>query len=382
MTKLKLVIVVLLCIGIALSFSLAGCKTTAAAETTAAETTAAAAETTAAAAETTAAETTAPKELRTVKYVLPRSLEVLDDAHVWAGLKMGYFAAQGLDLSIEQSYGTTDIKMLAAGQAEFAIPSPGFQMVGRDMELPLKSIFQVDTRQIFGFCVKAGSDIKKIEDLKGKTISLGDASWDAIANQFIVAAGLKTTDVTYIAAGENRAQMVDQGKADAVLTWQKEFQLWAGQGMEFDYIDGEPYIPGCANSVVVTEKLLKEDPELIKAFGRAYAQALYFTKLNPAAATEIVLAQFPAIKLNFEQALPSIEALVYITNDKDTEKMGYGFHNVDEWNLVKKYMMETGVLSQDIDVTTLYTNEFVEYYNAFDHATVEADAKNYVLENK
>lgn len=354
MKKLKLILVVVLCIGIVLSFSIAGCKTTASTE--------------------------APKELRQVKYVLPRSLEVLDDAHVWAGLKMGYFAQQGLDLSIEQSYGTTDIKMLAADQAEFAIPSPGFQMVGRDQELPLKSIFQVDTRQIFGFCVKAGSDIKTIEDLKGKTISLGDAAWDAISNQFIVAAGLKPEDVNYVVGGESRAQMVDQGQADAVLTWQKEFQLWAGQGLEFDYIDGEPYIPGCANSVVVTEKRLSEEPELIKAFGRAYAQALYFTKLNPQAATQIVLAQFPAIKLTMEQALPSIEALVYITNDKDTETKGYGWHNVDEWNLVKKYMMETGILTDDIDVTTLWTNEFVDYYNDFDKAAVEADAKNFKME--
>lgn len=361
MSKLKLLVVVVVCLCVVFGFSLAGCKTTVAAG------------------ETTAAE---QEGLRRVVLVLPRSLEVLDDPGMWAGTEMGYFAEQGLELIVQQSYGTTDIKMLAAGQAEFALPSPGFQMVGRDNELPLKSIFQQDTRQIFGFCVKAGSPIKTIEDLKGKTISLGDAAWDTISNQFIVAAGLEVTDVNYVVGGESRAQMVDQGKADAVLTWQKEFQLWDGQGMKFDYIDGEPYIPGCANSVVVTEKLLNEDPELIKAFGRAYAQAFYFVKLNPEAATEIVLAKFPAIKLTFEQALPAIKAFVYITNDDDTEEYGYGYHSEDEWNINKEYMMMTGVLKDDLDVTDLYTNEFVEYFNDFDHAKVEADASNYVLTNK
>jgi len=380
MSKMKFALVVLVCACVVIGFSLAGCTATAAATTAAAaETTAAAASETTVAAEATTTTAAGPKKLRRVVLVLPRSLEVLDDAGIWSGVTMGYFAEQGLELIVQQSYGTTDMKMLAAGQAEFALPSPGFQMVGQDNALPLKSIFQQDTRQIFGFCVKAGSPIKKIEDLKGKTISLGDAAWDTIANQFIVAAGLQITDVKYVVGGESRAQMVDQGKADAVLTWQKEFQLWAGQGLKFDYIDGEPYIPGCANSVVVTEKLLKEDPELIKAFGRAYAESFYFVKLNPEAATQIVLAKFPAIKLTFDQALPAIKAFVYITNDKDTESIGYGYHNIDEWNVNKKYMELTGQLKKPVDVAKLFTNDYVEYYNDFDHAKIEADAKNYVL---
>src|SRR5690625_1381809 len=64
--------------------------------------------------------------LKPVKVVVPRTVEVLDDAHVWAGIKMGYFEDECLDVSIEESFGTTDVKMVSTGNAEFALPAPNF----------------------------------------------------------------------------------------------------------------------------------------------------------------------------------------------------------------------------------------------------------------
>jgi NitT/TauT family transport system substrate-binding protein len=319
-------------------------------------------------------------ELIPVKYVLPRGLECLDDAHVWAAIEMGYFKDEGLDVSIEQSIGTTDVKMVSFGQSQFCIPSPVSQMVAHEAGMPLISVMQCDTRQIFGICVKEDSEIKSMSDLKGKKVVLGDASWQSLFEVFVPAAGLEFSDITYVVGGENRAQMVDVGQADAVFTWEKEYQLWQAQGLKLRYITGEDLVPGCANSIATTRDMVKNDPELIEKFCRAYAKGIYFCKCNPEAATDIVLKKFPALNLTLDQALPAIKGLVHITNDNDTETKGYGYHNKDEWQVMKDGALLTKSITEDVPVEEYYTNEFIEAINNFDKAEVEADAAAYKVQ--
>ena len=166
----------------------------------------------------------AEEDLTKVTMVFPRSVEVLDDAQVHAADKLGYFAEEGIDIEVKQSYGTTDVKMVATGNAEVAYPSPWVQMSAHNSGLPIISIFDSDVKNIFEFGVRKDSDIYSIKDLKGKSISIGDPFWKAISNPALRAAGVSPDEVKYVVAGNNRAQVVAQGKVDAVLTWEKEHQ--------------------------------------------------------------------------------------------------------------------------------------------------------------
>lgn len=326
------------------------------------------------------AEETAPEITDTVVMVFPRSIEVLDDAHVVAADMMGYFAEEGIAVKYEQSYGTSDVKMIASGQGDVAYPSPYIQLMGHESELPIISVYQVDVRNIFGFSVLPDSEIKTIADLKGKTISLGDAAWSSISDPLLQHAGLDPkTDVEYVVAGENRAQMVAEGKADAVLTWEKEYQLWDAQGIILRYMTGEAVLDNCSNSLIVSLDTYKNRQDLIIRFLRAYAKGSYFTKLNPRAATEMVLEKYPSIKVDFEAALKAIEGLVYIDNNDDTLKYGYGYHNADKWAINVADALANGMITKEIPLEQIFTNEFVEAANQFDHAAVEADAANYKL---
>jgi NitT/TauT family transport system substrate-binding protein len=126
--------------------------------------------------------------------------------------------------------------------------------------------------------------------------------------------------------------------------------------------------------------MVKNDPELIEKFCRAYAKGIYFCKCNPEAATDIVLKKFPALNLTLDQALPAIKGLVHITNDNDTETKGYGYHNKDEWQVMKDGALLTKSITEDVPVEEYYTNEFIEAINNFDKAEVEADAAAYKVQ--
>jgi NitT/TauT family transport system substrate-binding protein len=318
--------------------------------------------------------------LREVTLVLPRSEEVLDDAHIVAADFLGYFAEEGIKLKVEQSYGTSDVRMLASGQADVAYPSPYILLMGLGNDLPIISVYQQDVRNIFGFSVLPDSGINAIADLKGKKISLGDASWAAIANPMLQRAGLDPEkDVEYVVAGENRAQMVAEGKLDAVLTWQKEFQLWDAQNIKLKYLTGEAVLDNCSNSLAFRIETVEKDPDLIIGFARAVAKGTYFTKLNPQATTEMVLARFPSIKINHKDAIKAIEGLIYITHNEDTDRYGYGYHNSDAWALNVEDAVRNGMISKAIPFSNIFTNQFLAQINDFDRKAVEDDAANYKL---
>lgn len=322
----------------------------------------------------------APKEIDEVTMIFPRSVEVLDDAHLHAAVEMGYFEEEGIVVTFETSYGTSDVRMIASGQGDFAYPSPYIQLMGHEEDLPIISVYQVDVRNIFGFSVLPDSDIKTIADLKGKTISLGDAAWSSISDPMLIHAGLDpATDVEYVVAGENRAQMVSEGKLDAVLTWEKEYQLWDAQGIALRYMSGEDVLENCSNSLIVSLDTYENNQDLIVRFLRAVAKGAYFTKLNPEAATEIVLAKFPTIEVEFKDALKAIEALVYIDHNENTEKYGYGYHDADAWTINVQDALKGGMITKDVPLEKIYTNEFVDEINDFDHEAIEKDAENYKL---
>lgn len=315
-----------------------------------------------------------------ITLVFPRSYECLDDAHIHAAIKLGYFEEEGIELRIEQAYGTDDLKMIVSGQADTGYPSSFVQIAGHEGRLPFKSVYQVDNVNIFGYCVNKDSGIKSIADLKGKTIALGDPAWSTISDPNLVAAGLDPSEVTYVTAGENRAQLAASGQADAVLTWYKEFEMWAGQGMDFDWLAGEDVLQITGGCLVFENNKIEEKRDVIERFVRAYAKGSYFTYLNPTAATEIVLEKFPSIKIDFEYALASVQSLVYIDNGEDVEKNGYGWHNPAKWEKQMEACRIGGTLTRDdLTLDEIYTNEFVEAANSFDHAGVEKDAAEYQL---
>lgn len=49
-------------------------------------------------------------ELRTVKFCLARTAEVLEDTPFWVAQNMGYMAEEGLTLEMIETFGTTDCK--------------------------------------------------------------------------------------------------------------------------------------------------------------------------------------------------------------------------------------------------------------------------------
>ncbi len=334
------------------------------------------------------------KELRTVKFCLTRTAEVLEDTPFWVAQNLGYAAEEGLDIEMIETIGTTDCKMVATGQADFAVPGPSLILQSIEEGLPIKVVCAYDAINIWGLCVLTDAPYQTFEDIQGAqekygrklTIALGDPSWESLVTPTLVAAGIDPVeDVEFVVAGDNRFVQVAEGKLDILFSWPGEAYQLIGQNYDFNYIDGHEVLKTNSNPIITNLDMIENEPEVIEGFCRALCKGIYFTWYNPEAAAAVSCAQWPNIDVTWKAAVYVQEGRAYQMFGKpgsDTEKErleNLGMSTEEGWNLNVEAMLEAGVISTEIPLDQIYTNDFVDL--TWDRAAVEADADAYDWES-
>ncbi len=338
--------------------------------------------------------TPASGELTEVVYVLPRTAEVLEDTPFWVAQNLGFLEEEGLTLKMEQAFGTTDMRMVATGNADFAAPGPSFTLSGIAEGLPIKVVSSYDAINIWGMCVLTGSEVQTWEDMIGAqekygrklTVALGDASWEALVVPTLVAAGVSIEDdIEFVVAGENRYVQVAEGNLDMLFSWPGEAWQLIGQNYDFKYIDGNEVLQTNSNSIITNLDNIENRPEVVQGFVTALAKSIYFVKYNPEAAAAVSCDQWPNIDVTWKAAVYVQEGRAYqmfgAPGSADEQMIldgNIGTSWEDKWQLNVDTAVETGVISEPIAMEDIFTNEFVD--NSWDKAEVEAIADAYDVE--
>lgn len=317
-------------------------------------------------------------------WVSPRgTLEVMDDYPLWVAQELGYFEELGVDVTLEPGPlgGANVMSLLPAGQADVGYPSPGVLAASIDAEIPVTLGFGMIAGQTFNFAFPAGSDIETVQDLEGKTISLGSAAWEPIVNPILAEAGVDLDSVTYVEAGPQWGQVVDQGRADAALSWEGLRAQWDAIGLEFDYLIGTEFSDDPSNGYAIRVADLEDEDvySTLACFFQGLAMGLEFSRLNPQAAAEITYEQFPALQeqMTPELALESMGQILVLYNMTYEQGLGYGYSDLEAWQGYLDRISELGQVEEPIAAEEAVTNEFVEFANAFDAERVAADAEAY-----
>lgn len=122
--------------------------------------------------------------------------------------------------------------------------------------------------------VPPNSDIKKIEDLKGKKIGLVVGSiTQNLLYVLLDSVGLKLSDVELVNLGiAEQQEALANGQVDAVATWQPMIAQLESSGTGKILADGTGLFLA-ENTVFSQDDYLAENPEIVKIFIQQYARA-------------------------------------------------------------------------------------------------------------
>lgn len=329
------------------------------------------------------------KDLVDITFITPRgTVEVMDDYCLWVAKEMGYFEEMGINLIMEP--GPLDAlatcKFVDQKQADIGYPSPGVLTAAIDAGMDVIMTYDLMATQVFDFGMRPDSDIKTIQDLEGKSISLGTPGWQVIVDPILVEAGIDPSTVEYVNAGDQWGQAAALGQADAALCWKGLRSQWAAQGIELRYlIGGVDFSKMPANGYCIRKSDLKDEKQttILNNALKASAMGIHFTRNNPRAAAQITYNLFPAVQeqMTPKLAFASLQELHEMYSWADRNGYGYGWASEEAWGEYLKILADLGQTKTLLPLEDVFTSKYIDEINDFDHGRVANDARDYKLDD-
>jgi NitT/TauT family transport system substrate-binding protein len=281
---------------------------------------------------------------------------------------LGYLKAEGIDLTIDQGNGSgAAVPLVANGTYDV-----GFGDINALIELAAKrpddapvAVYVMFNQPPFTIAVKADSPIKTPQDLVGKT--LGSAANDGalkLLPAFCKATKIDCTTVKITNLQPNlREQMLMQGLVDGVLGYVNTIRFSArAMGVGDDkirYINfGDYGMDLYSNAIIVSKKLVKDNPEVVKGLVHAINKGLVAALKDPDGAVAAVAKREPLIKIDVERARFDATLRAEM-NHPEIAKIGLG--NVDPERLKRAIdtMVSINGLPRTPAVDEIFTPAFL-----------------------
>ena len=320
-----------------------------------------------------------------VRWVSPRgTVEVLDDYPYWVAKKFGYFGDIETSLEPGPSDATATVKLVDQNQADVGYPSPGVFSLALAQGIPLVSAFHMGGADVFNFAFRKGEKPESLKALEGKTVVLGSAGWQSICDPMLKAAGVDITKIKYVEGGWPAwGTVLKEGKGDAALAWEGLRAQWKGQGLDFDYILGRDFSKLPANSFVIRKSDFDDaaKKDMYERYFRGWAMGLEYGRMNPRAATQIVMEQFPGLgsQMTPDVAVESQMQLANVFGGRWEERKKWGYHLPESWQMFFDVGREIGQITGDFKLEDVVKNDYIDAANNFDAAKIKADSDGLAL---
>lgn len=279
-------------------------------------------------------------------------------APFYVAVERGYFKDAGIEIEFDYKFETDGVSLVGAGELPFAVVSGEQVLLARAQGLPVTYV--AAWYQQYPVSVIAKSELGVIvpQDLKGKKIGLpGLFGANYIGLRALLNAGkLSESDVTLDAIGFNQVELMAAGQQDIIVGYaaNEPLQLRA-QGIAVTELRVADYAQLAANGLLASEKVISENPELVRTFIGAFLKGLKDTIANPDEAFEISKAYIP----NFSELDEGVQKQVLEVSIEQwkTERLGYS--DPQAWENMQDVLLDMGLIAEPLDLSKAFTNEFV-----------------------
>jgi NitT/TauT family transport system substrate-binding protein len=302
--------------------------------------------------------------------------------------RLGYFAAEGLDVDIQNSQtGMISAQVLQSNNAQVGTTAAAAVMTVREQGADLVSFFNLKRNAGTFLVVLKDSPIRKLEDLKGRTIgapSFGAGGGLAL-KQNLSEIGIAPEQYTGIAtgAGPSAIAALRTGQIEALVMWDSMLGAAENTGLALRVVN-IPLEDRMVGTTLAARKAFAEaNAKELAGYCRAMTKGLVFTMTNAAAAIRLFWEEFPTTKpVNLDDAT-ALRNGVHVMDrflEKALQDQPEGSHLGEfikaNWQNTHAAYVKLGTLKGTEAATDSYTEQFLAACNDFDRAAIVAQAKS------
>lgn len=278
----------------------------------------------------------------------------------FVALEKGFYAEEGLSVTISRGYGATDtIKRVTVGNVEIGFCSSVPVILARAEGHKVKTVAIIYARNPMAYFSLKTTGITKPKDLEGRSIGAeaGD-SHRVLFPAFAAANGIDPAKVTFVTmSAAAKTQMLLTGKVDAIGNFIMQRPILEREAREIGIMPWADYgLDFIGNGVIARDEYITQQEETIRKFLAASVRGFRYAFANLDEATKILLKHDPILDADITRK--EIEILKGLVVTEATEKHGIGYatreqikHAID---LMRYYKLE-----RQIEASELHTNNYL-----------------------
>lgn len=279
-------------------------------------------------------------------------------APLYVAVEKGYFREAGIEVQFDYKFETQGVALVGAGELPFALVSGEQVLLARAQGLPVTYV--AAWYQQYPISVVARSELGILipQDLQGRKIGLpGLFGANYVGLRALLAdAKMSEKDVTLDSIGFNQVELLAAGQQDVIVgyTANEPIQLRA-RGIAVTEIRVSNYVQLASNGILASEKVINENPELVRAFVGAFLKGLTDTIADPAEAYRLSEAHIP----NFSDLDQDVQMQVLQTSIEQWQAERPGYSDPQAWENMQDVLLQSGLIAEKMDLSKAFTNEFV-----------------------
>jgi ABC-type nitrate/sulfonate/bicarbonate transport systems, periplasmic components len=279
-------------------------------------------------------------------------------APFYVAIENGYFADEGLDVSLNYGNEADFIALVGSGNQQFMIASGEQVLMGRAQGLPVVTIYNWYKEFPVGIVSLAEKNITSPMDLKGKSIGLPGlygASYIGF-EAFAQNEALRDSDYSLQSIGFTQVESLVSGIVDAAVIYMpNEPSQLRGKGYQINVLRVADSIDLIGNGLVTNETTIAREPELVRSVLGALLKGIQFSAEHPDETYRICMKYVD----NLAEADESVQKQVLAESIKLWDVYPTNEDHTQRWENMQAILLKLGLMSQPVDLKGVYDGSFL-----------------------